>query len=93
MTVEEFKINLDLLKVSVLDNDLATYRQLRHRMKSLIATFGMGDLLKLMDDIKTNMQKGELNKKDQKEYNNALDYHVNFLIDTLSNKLASLKWQ
>ena len=93
MTVEEFKINLDLLKVSVLDNDLATYRQLRHRMKSLIATFGMGDLLKLMDDIKTNMQKGELQKKDQKEYNNALDYHVNFLIDTLSNKLASLKWQ
>ncbi|MCG8309305.1 MAG: PAS domain S-box protein [Cytophagales bacterium] len=93
MTIEEFKINLDLLKVSILDNDLMKYRQLRHRMKSMIATFGMKELLKLMDDIKAKLLKGSLSKKDQKAYNTALDYHVNFLIDSLSNKLASLKWQ
>lgn len=93
MTIEEFKINLELLIVSIYDDDLLKYRQLRHRMKSLIATFGMKELLKLMDDIKSTMKEGELSKKKKKEFTTSLAYHVNFLIDNLSNKLASLKWQ
>ena len=70
-----------------------TYRHLRHRMKSLIATFGMSELLKLMDEIKAKLKEGSLSKKEKKEFNTSLEYHVNFLIDSLTNKLASLKWQ
>lgn len=93
MTIEEFRVNLDLLKVSISGDDLTQYRQLRHRMKSLIATFGMKELLKLMDEIKVNMKQGNLKEIQKKEYNTTLDYHVKFLIDSLTNKLASLKWQ
>lgn len=93
MTVDEFKVNLDLLRVSIFDDDLTTYRQLRHRMKSIIATFGMSELMKLLDDIKDKMKAGPLAMKEKKEYTNTLDHHVGFLIDSLSNKLASLKWQ
>jgi CheY-like chemotaxis protein len=92
MTVEEFRVNLDLLKVTIYDGDLKKYRQLRHRMKSLIATFGMKELLKLMDEIKAKLTAGPLTQKEMKEYNTSLEYHVTFLIDSLSNKLASLKW-
>ena len=92
MTIEEFKTNLDLLTVSIYDDDLIKYRQLRHRMKSLIATFGMKELLKLMDEIKGKLQEGSLTKKEKKEFITSLTYHINFLIDTLTNKLASLKW-
>jgi PAS domain S-box-containing protein len=93
MTIDEFKVNLDLLKVAILDDDLTTYRQLRHRMKSIIATFGMQELLKLLDEIKANMKEGSLSAKEKKEFNTTLEYHISFLIDSLSNKLASLKWQ
>ncbi|MCK5369365.1 MAG: response regulator, partial [Cyclobacteriaceae bacterium] len=92
MTIEEFKTNLDLLTVSIYDDDLIKYRQLRHRMKSLIATFGMKELLKLMDEIKGKLKEGSLTKKEKKEFITSLTYHINFLIDTLTNKLASLKW-
>ena len=61
-------------------------------MKSLIATFGMKELLKLMDEIKAKLTAGSLSEKQMKEYNTSLEYHVTFLIDSLSNKLASLKW-
>jgi PAS domain S-box-containing protein len=93
MTIDEFKVNLDLLKVSIYDDDLIKYRQLRHRMKSIIATFGMSELIKLLNDIKLKMKEGELSSKEKKEYNTALDYHITFLTDSLANKLASLKWQ
>jgi PAS domain S-box-containing protein len=93
MTIDEFKVNLDLLKVAIYDDDLMKYRQLRHRMKSIIATFGMSELIKLLGDIKTKMTEGQLTLKEKKEYVNILDYHINFLTDALSNKLASLKWQ
>ncbi len=93
MTVEEFKTNLELLNVSIYNDDLTSYRQLRHRMKSIIATFGMTELLKLLDEIKEKLNKGSLTIKEKKEYVQALEYHVQFLIDSLSNKLASLKWQ
>lgn len=93
MTIDEFKVNLDLLKVAIYDDDLMKYRQLRHRMKSIIATFGMSELIKLLGDIKTRMTEGQLTSKEKKEYVNTLDYHINFLTDALSNKLASLKWQ
>ncbi len=93
MTIDEFKINLDLLNVSIYDDDLLKYRHLRHRMKSLIATFGMKELLKLLDDIKAKLKEGSLTNKEKKEFTNSLNYHVNFLIDSLTNKLASLKWQ
>jgi PAS domain S-box-containing protein len=93
MTIDEFKVNLDLLKVSIYDDDLLKYRQLRHRMKSIIATFGMSELIKLLGDIKTKMTEGQLTLKEKKEYVKTLDYHINFLTDALSNKLASLKWQ
>jgi CheY-like chemotaxis protein len=92
MTIEEFKTNLDLLTVSIYGDDLIKYRQLRHRMKSLIATFGMKELLKLMDEIKRKLKEGSLTKKEKKEFITSLTYHINFLIDTLTNKLASLKW-
>ncbi len=93
MTIEEFKINLELLKVSIYDEELVTYRQLRHRMKSLIATFGMKELMKLLDEIKKKLKDGPLSAKEKKEFTTSLDYHVTFLIDSLTNKLASLKWQ
>jgi PAS domain S-box-containing protein len=93
MTVDEFKVNLDLLKVAILDDDLNAYRQLRHRMKSIIATFGMLELLKLLDEIKAKMRENTLSAKEKKEFINTLDYHIGFLIDALSNKLSSLKWQ
>jgi PAS domain S-box-containing protein len=93
MTVDEFKVNRDLLKVAILDDDLTTYRQLRHRMKSIIATFGMMELLKLLDDIKAKMKENSLSAKEKKEFITMLDYHISFLVDSLSNKLASLKWQ
>jgi hypothetical protein len=70
MTVDEFKVNLDLLKVAILDDDLTTYRQLRHRMKSIIATFGMMELLKLLDDIKAKMRENSLSAKEKKEFIN-----------------------
>ena len=93
MTIEEFKTNLDLLIISINEDDLTKYRQLRHRMKSLMATFGMKELLKLLDQIKTTLMKGPLSLKEKKEFTTSLDYHIKFLIDSLTNKLASLKWQ
>jgi CheY-like chemotaxis protein len=93
MTIEEFRTNLDLLTVSIINEDLLAYRQLRHRMKSIIATFGMEELLKLLGDIKEKLKVGQLTLKEKKDFTNALQYHVQFLIDSLANKLASLKWQ
>ena len=92
MTIDEFKVNLDLLKVSIYDNNITEYRQLRHRMKSIIATFGMYELLKLLDTIKDRLISESMTSKERKEFVTTLEYHVGFLVDTLSNKLASLKW-
>ncbi len=74
-------------------DDLTKYRQLRHRMKSLMATFGMKELLKLLDQIKATLMKGPLSLKEKKAFTTSLDYHIKFLIDSLTNKLSSLKWQ
>lgn len=93
MTIDEFKINLELLTISIKDEDLLQYRQLRHRMKSLIVTFGMKELLKLLNEIKDKFIAGSLSSKEKKEFIKSLKRHVNFLIDCLANKLASLKWQ
>jgi CheY-like chemotaxis protein len=93
MTIEEFRINLDLLKSSILDDDLTQFRALRHRMKSIMATFGMSELLRVLDMVKNKMQDGGMSIKDKREFNQILDYHIQFLLDSLSNKLASLKWQ
>jgi PAS domain S-box-containing protein len=93
MTIEEFRINLDLLKSTILDDDFQQFRALRHRMKSIMATFGMTELLRVLDNVKARMQDGEMSAKDKKEFNLILDYHIQFLLDSLSNKLASLKWQ
>ncbi len=92
MTIEEFKTNLDLLLISIQQEDFNEYRRIRHRMKSLIATFGMQELLKLMEEIKSKLKDNSLTEKEKKEFINTLDYHINFLIDSLTNKLASLKW-
>jgi CheY-like chemotaxis protein len=92
LTIEEFKVNLDLLKDAIYKGELIKYRHLRHRMKSLIATFGMNELLKLMDEIKARMKEEPLTDKAKKEFVTSLDYHMNFLLDSMSNKLASLKW-
>ncbi len=92
MTIEEFKTNLDLLLISIQQEDITKYRHIRHRMKSIIATFGMQELLKLMDEIKLKLKENNLTEKEKKEFTNTLDHHVNFLIDSLTNKLASLKW-
>jgi len=62
-------------------------------MKSIMATFGMTELLRVLDNVKARMQNGEMPAKDKKEFNQILDYHIQFLLDSLSNKLASLKWQ
>lgn len=93
MTIDEFKINLELLTISIKDEDLLQYRQLRHRMKSLIVTFGMKELLKLLNEIREKLIAGSLSSKEKKEFIKSLKHHVNFLIDCLANKLASLKWQ
>ncbi len=93
MTINEFKTNLDLLTLSIYDDNLKKYRQVRHRMKSIMATFGMNELLMLLDEIKEALVKGSMTKKQQKEFAKSLDYHINFLIDSFTNKLASLKWQ
>ncbi|MDZ7607606.1 MAG: response regulator [Cyclobacteriaceae bacterium] len=93
MTIEEFRINLDLLKSTILDDDLNQFRALRHRMKSIMATFGMTELLRVLDNVKARMQNGDMSAKDKKEFNQILDYHIQFLLDSLANKLASLKWQ
>jgi hypothetical protein len=45
-----------------------------------------------MDEIKAKMKEGALSDKEKKEYITSLDYHINFLLDSMSNKLASLKW-
>ena len=93
LTIEEFRVNLDLLKMSIYNGEYIKYRHLRHRMKSLISTFGMKELLRLMDEIKEKLKVQKLTDKEKKEYITALDHHINFLLDSLSNKLASLKWQ
>ncbi len=93
MTIEEFRINLDLLKSAILDGDLNQFRALRHRMKSIMATFGMAELLRVLDNVKSKMQEENMTARDKKEFNQILDYHIQFLLDSLSNKLASLKWQ
>ena len=92
LTIEEFKVNRDLLKDTIYKGELIKYRHLRHRMKSLVATFGMNELTKLMDEIKARMKEGTLSDQEKKEFVTSLDYHINFLLDSMSNKLASLKW-
>jgi PAS domain S-box-containing protein len=93
MTINEFKNNLDLLTISIKNEDLLQYRQLRHRMKSLIVTFGMKELLKLLNEIKDKLVVGSLTAKEKKQFAKSLKFHVNSLIDSVTNKLASLKWQ
>ncbi len=93
MTINEFKINLELLNRSIQEENQSEYRQLRHRMKSLIITFGMKELLELLNKIREKFATGPLSSNDKHEFIHDLDHHVNFLIDRLTNKLASLKWQ
>ncbi len=93
MTIEEFRINLELLRVATYEEDLVKYSQLRHRMKSVIDAFGMKELMKMLDEIKEKFEAGSLSMKEKKEFITALEHHVYYLIDSMTNKLASLKWQ
>ncbi len=92
MTIDEFAINLDHVLLAINNSDLITFRQLRHRMKSIIATFGMKELIDLLDDVKERLNKGDLKDKEKTEYSKSIKLHVDYLIDALTNKLASLKW-
>lgn len=93
MTIEEFRINLELLKLAAYNDDILHYRQLHHRMKSMIATFGMTELMKILEDLKLKFAAGKIPMKEKNEFITSLDHHVNFLIDSMTNKLSSLKWQ
>jgi CheY-like chemotaxis protein len=93
MAIEEFNINLDLLKVAIKNGDQASFRSINHRMKNLLHTFGMDDLLMHLEEIKEKLKEDDLKQKEKRELSKSLTLHVETLLDTMGNKLASLKWQ
>lgn len=93
MAIEEFSINLDLLKQTIKNGDLVSFRPINHRMKNLLHTFGMEDLLEHLEEIKERLGDKELKLKEKRELSKSLTLHLEGLIDTMGHKLASLKWQ
>jgi PAS domain S-box-containing protein len=91
--LEEFSINLELLEDAVSKQDLTTFRHISHRMKNILATFGIDELSNHLDEIRDKMQNGQLKAKDKKDISKGLRIHIEYIRDEMTNKLASLKWQ
>jgi PAS domain S-box-containing protein len=93
MSIEEFKANQEKLIHAVRDWDLPAFRQVRHRMKSLMSTFGMKDLSAYLDRLRKRLEKGVADTDEQAEISQMLTLQIEHITDVLAHKLASLKWQ
>jgi len=90
-TIEEFDVSKDELCYSIETRNLDQFRQVHHRMKSLIATLGLHDLASLIKGIKRQMKEAPEALKTEDEVQ-SLKQQVNHVKDNLTNKLSSLKW-
>ena len=93
LSIDEFKANHEKLKECLKERDPATFRQVRHRMKSLISTFGMKELSEYLDQVKERLELGTAAAGDEREASITLALHIEYIIDVLEHKIASLKWQ
>ncbi len=73
MAIEEFTINLDLMKEAIKSGDLISFRPINHRMKNLLHTFGMEDLLDHLEEIKERLGDKELKLKGKRELSKSRD--------------------
>ncbi len=90
-TIEEFELNYQGMVVAINKVDLEQFRRIHHRMKSILSTLNMNDLTSVIDDIKSRMTSEKENFEGKNEVEN-LKFQFDFVLDSLTNKLSSLKW-
>lgn len=93
MSIEELSINLDLLLTAIAEEDLVVFRKINHRMKNLLGTLSLHDLLEHLEKTKRKIADDQLSKKVRREMAISLRKHIEEVIDIMSHKQASLKWQ
>jgi PAS domain S-box-containing protein len=93
LTIEEFGLNKIDLLAALKDNNITMFRQVRHRMRSLLSTFGMQQLDEFLEGIIEAIDGNKLSKTDQEHFSSSLTAQLDQLIESLTYKAASLKWQ
>jgi CheY-like chemotaxis protein len=93
MSIEELSINRDLLLTAIAEEDLVVFRKINHRMKNLLGTLALHDLLEHLEKTKQKIADDQLSKKVRREMAKSLRQHIEDVIDIMSHKQASLKWQ
>ncbi len=92
MSVEELSDNRDILLAAILEEDLEVFRKVNHRMKNLLGTLSVNDLLEHLENIKEKLRKNQLSEKAKEEIASGLKNSIEEIIDIMSHKRASLKW-
>jgi hypothetical protein len=90
-TFEEFEINYQEMVIAMQKADSEQFRRIHHRMKSILATLNMNDLASVIEDVKEKITKRGKKFKSEAELSN-LKFQFDFVLDSLTNKLSSLKW-
>ncbi len=93
MSIEELNVNRDILLTAIIEEDFEVFRKVNHRMKNLLGTLAVNDLLDHLEEIKESLVKNQLSEKTREEIAAALKISIEEVIDIMSNKQASLKWQ
>ncbi len=93
MSVEELSVNRDILLDAILKEDFEVFRKVNHRMKNLLGTLAVNDLLAHLEEIKAKLAKNQLSEKAREKIAAGLKASIEEIIDIMSNKQASLKWQ
>ncbi len=90
-TIQEFEVNQQEMIVAIEKSDREAYRRIHHRMKSILSTFNMNDLTSVIEDIKSRLAGNGEDFEGKNELEN-LKFQYDFVLDSLINKLSSLKW-
>jgi CheY-like chemotaxis protein len=93
MSIEELSVNRDILLAAIIGEDFEVFRKVNHRMKNLLGTLSVNDLLDHLEEIKERLAKNQLSENTREEIAAELKISIEDIIDIMSNKQASLKWQ
>lgn len=91
-TLEEFSINLESIFQAVDDHNLEQFRQIHHKMKSIINMLKLKDLQMNMDALKARLSEDPMLEKEKKEIKENISVEFEKVTDPVKNKLSSLKW-
>ncbi|MCC5927893.1 MAG: response regulator [Cyclobacteriaceae bacterium] len=91
-TLEEFTINLENIFQAIDDHNLDHFRQIYHKMKSIINMLKLRELQQTMDELKERLANNDLLEKEKKEIREYINVEFEKITDPVNNKLSSLKW-